>query len=105
MTPAPGEVYLADLGIGGKVRPVLVVSRADPDAPRALALCVPLTTQSRGSAYEVEMPRVRFLRERSFANVQGLAAFRHDELRGPLGRFEPTALAPVRAALRFALEL
>ena len=32
MTPAPGEVYLADLGIGGKVRPVLVVSRADPDA-------------------------------------------------------------------------
>ena len=105
MTPVPGEVYLADLGIGGKVRPILVVSRADPDAPRALALCVPLTTQNRGSPYEVEMPRVRFLRERSFANVQGLASFRHDELRGRLGRFEPVALEQVRVALRYILEL
>lgn len=105
MNPAPGEVYLVNLGISGKVRPVLVVSRADPDAARALVLCVPLTTQNRGSAYEAVMPRVRFLRELSFANVQGLASFRHDELRTRLGRFEPTALEPVRAALRFILEL
>lgn len=105
MTPAPGEVYLADLGIGGKVRPVLVVSRADPDAPRALTLCVPLTTQNRGSAYEVELPRVRFLRERSFANVQGLASFRYDELGGRLGQFESAALDRVRVALRYILEL
>ncbi|HEV7403415.1 MAG TPA: type II toxin-antitoxin system PemK/MazF family toxin [Chthoniobacteraceae bacterium] len=105
MTPAPGEVYLADLGIGGKVRPVLVVSRMDADAPRALALCVPLTTQNRGSAYEVELPRVRFLSERSFANVQGLASFRHDELSGRLGRFELPAVEQVRVALRYILEL
>lgn len=105
MTPTPGEVYLADLGIGGKVRPVRVVSRADPDAPRALALCVPLTTQNRGSGYEVELPRVRFLRERSFANVQGLASFRHDEFGGRLGQFESVALEPVRLALRYILEL
>lgn len=105
MIPAPGEVYLADLGIGGKVRPVLVVSRADPDAARALVLCVPLTTQNRGSAYEAAMPRVRFLRELSFANAQGLASFRRDELGARLGRFEPAALEAVRAALRFILEL
>ena len=105
MIPAPGEIYLADLGIGGKVRPVMVVSRVDADAPRALALCVPLTTQNRGSVYEVEMPRVRFLQERSFANVQGLASFRHDELRGPLGRFESASLDRVRIALRYILEL
>lgn len=105
MTPAPGEVYLADLGIGGKVRPVLVVSRMDADAPRALALCVPLTTQNRGSMYEVELPRVRFLSERSFANVQGLASFRHDELSGRLGRFELSAVERVRVALRYILEI
>ena len=104
MTPAPGEVYVVDLGIGGKRRPVLVVSRADLQASRALALCVPLTTQNRGSSYEVEMPRVRFLREVSFANVQGLASFRHDELRNRL-RFESAAMERVRAALRHILEL
>ena len=96
---------MTDLGIGGKARPVLVVSRADPDSPRALALCVPLTTQNRGSRYEVELPRVRFLREQTFANVQGLASFRHDELRGRLGRFEVVALEKVRVALRYVLEL
>jgi mRNA interferase MazF len=77
----------------------------DADAPRALALCVPLTTQNRGSAYEVELPRVRFLSERSFANVQGLASFRHDELSGRLGRFELPAVEQVRVALRYILEL
>ena len=96
---------MTDLGIGGKARPVLVISRADPDSPRALALCVPLTTQHRGSLYEAELPRVRFLRERSFANVQGLASFRHDELRGRLGCFEAAALEKVRVALRYAREL
>ena len=105
MIPAPAEVYLADLGIGGKVRPVMVVSRVDPDAPRALALCVPLTTQNRGSFYEVKLPRVRFLREQSFANVQGLASFRHDELRGPLGRSELMTLERVRVALRYIMEI
>lgn len=105
MTPAPGEVYVTDLGIGGKSRPVLVVSRLDPDAPRALVLCVPLTTQNRGSVYEVAMPQVRFLRERSFANVQGLASFRHDELGRRLGQFETAALDRVRVALRYILEL
>ena len=105
MTPKPGEVYLLDLGIGGKVRPVRVVSRFDADAPRALALCVPVTTQNRGSLYEVSLPQVRFLRERSWANVQGLQATRHDELKRLLGCFEAAALESVRAALRLILEL
>jgi mRNA interferase MazF len=96
---------MADFGIGGKARPVMVVSRADPEAPRALALCVPLTTQNRGGAYEVALPQTRFLRERSFANVQGLAAMRHDELRHLLGRFNAETLERVRVALRFILEL
>ena len=105
MTLNPGEVYLVDLGIGGKMRPVLVVSRTDPESPRALVLCVPLTTQNRGSVYEVQMPRVGFLHEGSFANMQGLASFRHDELRARPGKFESTALELVRVALRYILEL
>lgn len=74
MMPEPGEVYRVDLGMAGKVRSFVVVSRRDEDPPRALALCVPITTQNRGSKYEVELSRVRFLRELSYANVQGLQA-------------------------------
>jgi hypothetical protein len=41
----PGEVWLADLGIAEKTRPILVVSREDSDPPRALVIQVPLTTK------------------------------------------------------------
>ena len=38
MTTKPGDVYRVDLGLGGKVRLMVVVSREDRDAPRALSL-------------------------------------------------------------------
>lgn len=69
MSPSPGEVWLADLGMAAKTRPVVVVSRRDEQAPRALAIYVPLTTQNRGSRYEVVIPRLRFLHQASVANV------------------------------------
>jgi mRNA interferase MazF len=105
MPVKPGEVYRADLGLAAKVRPVLIVSREDTNRPRDLVLAVPLTTENRGSRYEVTMPRVRFLREISTANIQGLQAFRPAEMEGPIGRFEPGAMAPVKVALRWAMEL
>jgi mRNA interferase MazF len=43
MNPRPGEIWLADLGLAAKTRPVVIVSRQDPD-PRSLVLYVPLTT-------------------------------------------------------------
>jgi mRNA-degrading endonuclease toxin of MazEF toxin-antitoxin module len=39
----------------------MVVSREDENAPRALAVCVPLTTEIRGGEYEVRIPRVRWM--------------------------------------------
>ena len=41
MKPKPGEIWLADLGLAAKVRPVLILSRHDPDAPRALTIYAP----------------------------------------------------------------
>jgi len=58
MTPKPGEIWQADLGLAGKVRPVVVMSREDPDPPRVLFGYVPLTTQYRESAYEVEIGKL-----------------------------------------------
>ena len=50
-----------DLGLAAKVRPAVVVSRYDLDSPRALALLVLLTTENRGSDYEVSLGKPRFL--------------------------------------------
>ncbi len=105
MTPIPGEVYLVDMGYEGKVRPVVIVSRADSEAPRALAVVVPLTTQNRGSQYEVPMPKVPWLKHQSVANVQALAAYQHHELIEKRGRFDQPTLTAIKAAIRWALEL
>ena len=90
MSPHPGEIWLADLGLAAKTRPVVIVSRYDPDAPRALLLYVPLTSQNRASRYEVELPRLQFLKSESVANVQGIGSLRGDatgeEVRQTAGR-------------------
>lgn len=102
MSPHPGEVWLADLGLAAKTRPVVIVSRHDPDAPRALMIYVPLTTQNRGSKYEVELPKLRFLREASVANVQGIASLAVTRLERKLGELPPEVLRRIREALAFA---
>jgi len=105
MSAHPGEVWLADLGLTAKTRPVIIVSRFDPAAPRALVLYVPLTTQNRTSPYEVEIPRLPFLDRESVANVQGLSSIPTVRLERRLGRLPAAALADLKAALVFALEL
>ena len=105
MSPTPGDVYLVDLGLIAKERPMLVVSRFDPDAPRALSLCVPFTTKNRGSRYEVSVGRLPFMRENSWANVQGLVAVGNEKLLRRLGKLNASQFNEVRDALRFALEL
>ena len=102
MSPSPGEVWLADLGLAAKTRPIVILSRHDPEAPRALTIYVPLTTQNRGSRYEVELPKLRFLREVSFANVQGIASLPATRLERRLGELPPDVLARIREALAFA---
>jgi mRNA interferase MazF len=105
MTPKPGEVYLVDLGLAGKVRPVVIVTREDTDAPRAISVTAPLTTQNRGTQYEVQMPRVPWLKQQSFANVQAMAAYEHHEFLEHRGRFDQPALEKIKQAIRWALDL
>jgi len=101
----PGEIWLADLGVAAKTRPVVIVSRLDPDPPRALVIYVPLTTQNRKSLYEVELPRLGFLNAISVANVQGIASIPAIRLDRKLGVLPNAALAEIRRALLFALDL
>jgi len=100
-------VYWVDLGLKGKLRPLLVVSREDEDAERALCVCVPLTTQVRGGDYEVRLPRVRWLPgpDEGAANVQGLTSVENHRLGRRAGQFEPVVTMAVRGKIAWLLEL
>lgn len=102
MSPQPGEVWLADLGLAGKTRPLVIVSRHDPDPPRALILYVPLTTQDRHSSYEVPLPRAPFLDRDSVPNVQGLGSLPRVRLERRLGRLPDEVMTGIKRALAFS---
>lgn len=105
MNPLPGELYLIDLGMIGKVRPAVVISREDAEAPRALTICAPLTTENRGSNYEVALGKLKFLDRESWVNVQGLTSLGRERMIRRLGRLTAPQMEQIKAALRFALEL
>ena len=92
MSPRPGEVWMADLGFAAKFRPVVIVSRPDPDPPRALVIYVPITTQDRKSPYELMLPQARFLQMGSVANVQGISSLPTVRLGRRLGTLPPAKL-------------
>ena len=75
MTPGRGEVWLFDLGLAAKVRPVLVISAAYSDADRALVTVLPHTTSLRGSQFEIRVP-APFLKPGAFL-VQNIATYPH----------------------------
>ena len=105
MNPKAGEIWLADLGLAAKLRPVLILSRDDPDPPRVLFIYVPLTTQNRGSPYEVELGKLPFLNEASTVNAQGIASLPRPRFERKLGHLPDAILGQVRNAVRFALNL
>jgi mRNA interferase MazF len=73
MIPARGEVWLFDLGMAAKVRPVLVVSVPYGSRDRAILTVVPNTTQLRGSPFEAAVD-VQFLKPGAFL-VQGVSTY------------------------------
>jgi len=105
MNPQQGEIWLADLGLAAKTRPVVVVSRYDPNPPRAMITYVPLTTQYRHSPYEVVLQKLRFLDRDSIANVQGLGSIPKVRLERRLGKLPNDVMAEIKNAISFALEL
>jgi mRNA interferase MazF len=101
----PGEVYRVDLGFGAKVRYMVVVSRFDPDPPRALVLCAPITTQYRESEYEVFIGKPKFLREKSYVNLQGIVAIQFRELERKIGRIDASTVTRIKDAIRYTFDL
>ena len=73
MQPARGEVWLFDIGMAAKTRPVVVMSVAYGDIDRAIVTVVPHTTELRGSPFEISV-RAPFLQRGAFL-VQGISTY------------------------------
>ena len=93
-----GEVWLADLGYQGKVRPVLVLSVPPGDEDRALVSFVIRTTSVRGTAYEVPHA-ARGLKPGAF-DAQGLGTTDFSHFIRKLGAADATTLAAVEERVR-----
>lgn len=95
------------MGMRAKFRPLMVVSREDPQPERALSVCVPCTTTIKGGSYEVALPRVKWMpgSEAGVANVLGIEAVEHHRFERRAGRFDAAVLAAVRERIAWMLEL
>jgi mRNA interferase MazF len=93
-----GEVWLADLGMVAKVRPILVISVEPTVADRALVGVVPHTTSVRGTQFEVAVPTA-FLKPGAF-NTQNIVTVPPTKLVKRLGRLSAAEVSDVIAALR-----
>ena len=98
MHPTRGEVWLFDLGMAAKTRPVLVVSVAYGDADRDIITVIPHTTQLRGSHFEISV-RAGFLQHGAFL-VQGISTHPKAWAIRRIGVLTRDQMAEVMAGLR-----
>ncbi len=89
----------------GKPRHVLVLA-AQTDARLALASVVLITKQFADTPYEVTLPRVPWLREQSYINVQSIQPVKFTEfVRLVPGKLDAHVLDEVESALKRWLTL
>ena len=105
MQAKPGEVWLADLGITAKTRPIIIISRYDSNPPRNIIIYVPCTSQNRCSFYEVDISKLPFLKDNSVVNVQGIGSISSHRLEKKLGVVPEELMKKIRDAIKFALDL
>ncbi len=84
----------------GKPRYALVLA-ARTDARLALASVVLITRQFADTPYEVTLPRVPWLREQSYLNVQSIQPVKFTEFVRPApGKLDAHVIGQVEAALK-----
>jgi mRNA interferase MazF len=96
--PQRGEVWLADLGLAAKVRPVLVISVPFKETDRALITIVQHTTKIIGSEFEIHLP-IPWLANGVF-NIQSVMSVVPPQFIRRLGVLTPEQLAEIENVLR-----
>jgi len=97
-----GEIWWAKLD---KRRPVVLVSRQEAYAVRALVIVAPVSTTVRGYAVEVKVGRKQGLSRDGVVNCDWLVTLPKADLVERAGTLPASKLAQLDAALRFALGL
>lgn len=101
--PLRGEVWLCDLGMIAKVRPVLILSIPFGDRDYALFHIVPHTTAARNSQFEVPL-NLSWLQSGVF-NIQGSQSVPRSNLIRLLGTLTKDQLTQVEESFRRWLNL
>jgi mRNA-degrading endonuclease toxin of MazEF toxin-antitoxin module len=98
-----GEIWLVDLGMVQKTRPVVVLSVAFLDHERAVVTYVPRTTLPRNTRFEVPHAARGF--DRGAFDAQGLGGVPVTKLLHPLGSLDIATLQRVETAVKSWLGL
>ena len=98
-----GELWMADLGMVAKVRPVLILSVDYEGEERAVVTYVLRTTSLRGTRYEIPHPG-RGMPTGAF-DAQGLGSVPDVKLERRLGIVDGEVMARVEDAVRAWLKL
>lgn len=98
-----GEIWLVDLGMVQKTRPVVILSIAFLDHERAVVTYVPRTTLLRNTRFEVPHPAHGF--DPGAFDAQGLGGVPVTKLLRPLGTLDTVTLQRVEIAVKIWLGL
>ncbi len=96
-----GEIWLAEAG--GKVRPVVVLTRSDVLAVRRLVTVAEVTTTARGLSVEVPVGQDAGLDQPSVVNCDGLHTLAQRSLTTRLGVLDDDDMDRVCRATSYAL--
>ncbi len=98
-----GELWLVDLGLVQKTRPVIILSAQYLDHERAVVTYVPRTTSKRGTRFEVPHQAKGF--EDGAFDAQGIGSIPVVKLVRFLGAADPATLRGVENVVKAWLEL
>ena len=98
-----GEIWLVELGLAEKTRPVVILSVDYLDHERAVVTYVPRTTSIRGTRFEVSHADRRF--KPGAFDAQGVGTVPSVRLTRYLAPMDPETLGKVEDAVRQWLHL
>lgn len=99
-----GDIWMADLGYTGKLRPVLILSIDYNNEERAIVTYVPRTTSVWESGRFDITHKARGMKDGAFA-VQLIGSIPNAKFQRKIGSVSPEKMAEVEAALKIWLGL
>jgi len=100
-----GEIWWAELKPPAGRRPVLLLSRDEAYAVRALVIVAPVTTRVRHTTAEVPLTTEDGMPRACVANLDTITTIPKDRLRHRITSLSPQKLKDVETAIHFALGL